>query len=281
MPRYALLIAPSTNRVYAEAALPLTRAELSIFGGVSDIAEARIGGVPYVTFEASGDVAHLANLSSAYALFERVEDLLRPVLLAPLARYDSDLITIPKYAGKTNEQFTKLVLNLTVLASSGDGGSSNPYKSPVKNPATIPYPSVGWPASDPLVTTVGGTYLCTNPITGIGVDSADPPPACQTHACFREVGWIDSGGGYSILFPRPSYQVRPPCLDSYCALIPSRTHRSSSTTWRKTASEEHACFTTRATEITRAAPVEAMRQSERRCIHLYFRPTGSPSRAAT
>ena len=32
-----------------------------------------------------------------------------------LARYDSDLITIPKYAGKTNEQFTKLLLNLTIL----------------------------------------------------------------------------------------------------------------------------------------------------------------------
>ena len=32
MSRYALLIAPSSNRVYADAALPLTRAELSIFG---------------------------------------------------------------------------------------------------------------------------------------------------------------------------------------------------------------------------------------------------------
>src|SRR5437764_1819587 len=52
---------------------------------------------------------------------------------------------------------------ITVLASSGDGGTTNPYKEPVKNPVLIPYPSVGWPASDPLVTGVGGTYLCTNP----------------------------------------------------------------------------------------------------------------------
>jgi tRNA G10 N-methylase Trm11 len=49
------------------------------------------------------------------------------VALTPLARYDSDLITIPKYAGKTNEQFTKLLLNLTLLASASaprmlDGG---------------------------------------------------------------------------------------------------------------------------------------------------------------
>src|SRR5947209_16951374 len=95
--RYALLIAPSANRVYAEAALRLTRAELSIFGGTvlsvppSGIAEERLGERPYLTFEASltpTDLAYLANLSSGYALFERVGDeLLRPVPLRPLARF--------------------------------------------------------------------------------------------------------------------------------------------------------------------------------------------------
>jgi subtilase family serine protease len=104
---------------------------------------------------------------------------------------------------------------VTVLASSGDGGTSNALKEPTKNPGVIPYPSVGWPASDPLVTAVGGTYLCTNPVTGIGVDSADPPSACQTHPGVREVGWIDSGGGYSILFPRPAFQDVLPAGSSY------------------------------------------------------------------
>ena len=127
MSRYALLIAPSTNRVYADSAIRLTCAELEIFGGtvlsapLSGIVEERLGGVPYVLFEASltrEDVAYLSNLSSAYALFEIVGDLLRPVELSPLAWFDDDLITIPKYAGKTNEQFTKLLLNLTLLASS-------------------------------------------------------------------------------------------------------------------------------------------------------------------
>jgi subtilase family serine protease len=51
--------------------------------------------------------------------------------------------------------------HVTVLASSGDGGTSNRLKQPVKNPQLIPYPSVGWSASDPLVTAVGGTYLCS------------------------------------------------------------------------------------------------------------------------
>jgi RMKL-like, methyltransferase domain len=128
--RYALLIAPSANRVYAEAAPRLAVAELSIFGASvlsappSGVAEARFGGVPYVVFEAAleaSDVAYLSNLSSIYALFEIVgDDLLRPVRLHPLAAFDDDLITIPKYAGKTNEQFTRLLLNVTVLASGRD-----------------------------------------------------------------------------------------------------------------------------------------------------------------
>jgi SAM-dependent methyltransferase len=126
MSRYALLLAPSANRVYADQAARISRAELAAFSGVvagdiSDIDEATLGGVPYLVFDADlgeRDIAYLSNLSAGYALFERVDDhLLRPVTLSPLARFDSDLITIPKYVGKTNEQFTKLLLNLTVLAS--------------------------------------------------------------------------------------------------------------------------------------------------------------------
>ena len=105
--------------------------------------------------------------------------------------------------------------NITVFASSGDGGTTNIYKEPVKNPAVIPYPSVIWPASDPLVTSVGGTYLCTNAVTGLGVDSGSPPSACQANPGVREVGWIDSGGGYSILFPRPTFQNVLPAGSSY------------------------------------------------------------------
>jgi hypothetical protein len=125
MPRYALLLAPSANRVYADQAGRLSQVELAAFGTVlstepADIGDAVLGGVPYLVFTAdlgARDVAYLSNLSAAHALFEVVGDLLRPVTMTPLARYDSDLITIPKYAGKTNEQFTKLLLNLTLLAS--------------------------------------------------------------------------------------------------------------------------------------------------------------------
>jgi SAM-dependent methyltransferase len=122
-----MLLLPSANRVYADAAAELARAELEILstaalgGDIGAIGSATIAGVPYVTFEAAafGDrsAAFLANLSAGYALFEIDGELLRPVPLRALDRYDDDLITIQKYQGKTNEQFTKLLLNVTVLSS--------------------------------------------------------------------------------------------------------------------------------------------------------------------
>jgi hypothetical protein len=127
--RYALLIAPSANRVYADASIRLTEAELAVFAStvlgtpIDGIGPLDIAGVPYVGFSTpepltDRDIAYVSNLSSAYALFQIEGDLLRPAALHPLARFDDDLLTIQKYSGKTNEQFTKLLLNVTVLASS-------------------------------------------------------------------------------------------------------------------------------------------------------------------
>jgi SAM-dependent methyltransferase len=124
---HLLLLAPSANRVYAEAAVDLTVAELSVFartvlsGRIRDIAATTVGGLDCVGFSAgelsTPDIAMLANVSGGYALFEAVGDLLRPIELRPLAWFDDDLMTIPKYAGKTNEQFTHLLLNITLLSS--------------------------------------------------------------------------------------------------------------------------------------------------------------------
>jgi len=106
---------------------------------------------------------------------------------------------------------------VTVLASSGDGGTSNSVKEPVKKPPLIPYPSVGWPASDPLVTAVGGTRLCTDPFatTTRMTDNTDPPSVCQVTPAQTEIGWPGSGGGYSILFSRPAFQDTLPAGSTY------------------------------------------------------------------
>ena len=109
---------------------------------------------------------------------------------------------------------------VSVFASSGDGGSTNSMKTPVPNSRDIPYPSVIWPASDPLVTAVGGTYLCTNPNTGAGVDNVSPPNQCRRWLGDREPAWVPSGGGYSIYFSRPSYQDTLPPGSTYAGNSP-------------------------------------------------------------
>jgi subtilase family serine protease len=97
---------------------------------------------------------------------------------------------------------------ITFLASSGDDGSTGSSKQPVgQGGSTLSTPQVGWPASDPLVTAVGGTNLCTDVYTGTTVDSTHPPVYCQgDNAGQRETAWNGSGGGFSSVFGRPSYQ---------------------------------------------------------------------------
>ncbi|MDZ4169529.1 MAG: SAM-dependent methyltransferase [Coriobacteriia bacterium] len=128
MSRFALLILPSANRVYAEASLRMSCAELGVLNEtvfsqrLGDVGVESIGGVSYVTFSAEEigerDALYLSNLSACYALFEMASDgSLRPITVKRLDRFDDDLVTIQKYPGKTNEQFTKLLLNVTLLAS--------------------------------------------------------------------------------------------------------------------------------------------------------------------
>jgi SAM-dependent methyltransferase len=121
---------PSANRVYALASEALTVAELGILsrtrldGRLGEAAPTRIAGVPYLTFDGdltADDLALLGDVSTAMALFERNGDSLAPVELPRRDRFDDDLLTILKYAGKTNELFTKLLLNVTVWSGAQQG----------------------------------------------------------------------------------------------------------------------------------------------------------------
>ncbi len=99
---------------------------------------------------------------------------------------------------------------VTVLGSSGDGGTANIKKTPVHvGGSLIPFPTVEWPASDPLVTGVGGTNLCTDPNATTNQPRtlfAGPVFRCQGQPTQTEVAWIGSGGGFSHVFSKPSYQ---------------------------------------------------------------------------
>lgn len=76
---------------------------------------------------------------------------------------------------------------MTLFASSGDDGASLPTCD--GSSFTLAASS---PATDPLVTAVGGTSLNANPDTGV---------------YSSETAWDGSGGGFSVIYPRPVYQI--------------------------------------------------------------------------
>jgi subtilase family serine protease len=78
--------------------------------------------------------------------------------------------------------------HVTVVAGSGDWGATG-YKYNGRD--FYSFPVVSWPASDPLVTAVGGTVLHRS-VAGAHSSS--------------DTAWNDSGGGRSVVFARPAYQ---------------------------------------------------------------------------
>jgi subtilase family serine protease len=91
--------------------------------------------------------------------------------------------------------------HVTVISSSGDFGAvSKPCPG---STSFSPVKEVGLPDSDPLVLGVGGTSLLANRASGAYVGetawNTPPTPPLSTHS-------DASGGGFSHLFARPSYQ---------------------------------------------------------------------------
>ncbi len=116
---YALLAHPGHNRVYFDQSQPLHQMELqAVAGGFARGAEWRaLGGVPYLAFACGQPLTPeqrraLESLSFFYALFELRDGWLQP--MEPVGgRYLSEsMAALLKYSGKTNEQFTALMINL-------------------------------------------------------------------------------------------------------------------------------------------------------------------------
>jgi hypothetical protein len=98
-------------------------AELKIMLGADDhppIEPVRIAGIGYLALATECLDEHacatLGRLSGCYATFHREHDRLRPIEIIRPDLFDDDLVTIPKYPGKTNEQFTRLLINVTLAS---------------------------------------------------------------------------------------------------------------------------------------------------------------------
>lgn len=131
MPTYTILQNPGHNRVYFNASRTLSTHELSLAAKrmsapVVNLREEYIGGVPYLLFDmespiTNDDLTRLSRLSFVYALYA-VENgfTLKPLMKDSSYFFNEDISTILKYTGKTNELFTRLMLNIAVASSSFD-----------------------------------------------------------------------------------------------------------------------------------------------------------------
>jgi RMKL-like, methyltransferase domain len=123
MADYLILLAPSANRVYASEANRLVAAELKIMLGVNDqpaIEPVTLAGIGYLGLATENldelTCQALGRLSGRYAVFRREHGRLQPIEIKTPDLFDDDLVTIPKYPGKTNEQFTRLLINVTLAS---------------------------------------------------------------------------------------------------------------------------------------------------------------------
>ena len=95
--------------------------------------------------------------------------------------------------------------NITIFASAGDNGAG---QASCDGSALVQAAST--PASDPLVTAVGGTELHAAPycLTVLGCDPTTNPAAgtYQGEIVWNEAGIGATGGGFSVISNEPSYQ---------------------------------------------------------------------------
>jgi hypothetical protein len=120
---HLILLAPSANRVYASEANRLVAAELKIMLGANDqpaIEPITLAGIGYLALATENlderACQALGRLSGCYATFCRQHGRLQPIEMKKPDLFDDDLVTIPKYPGKTNEQFTRLLINVTLAS---------------------------------------------------------------------------------------------------------------------------------------------------------------------
>ncbi len=127
----------------------------------------------------------------------------------------TDCAAAAEAVSRFDQVYQQAVTNhVTVVSASGDTGTANPIGGQGVSPTTVvPFPTVVWPTSDPLVTSAGGTWLqfgwTWNPsaATGTGSRNFVTTPGSRTEAVWNEPYFaVATGGGRSTLFTTPSFQ---------------------------------------------------------------------------
>lgn len=124
--KYGIILWPHANARYQTESAKLARAELAIMlrkiCPEAVIADEMRTDINMLVFESENSltdaqISRIAGHSLMYAMFEIHGDMLRPVCGRPEAYLGADLPGILKYKGKTNEQFTDMVINTALYSS--------------------------------------------------------------------------------------------------------------------------------------------------------------------
>lgn len=143
---YLILQYPGHNWVYYQSADKLAMAELEIAGNsmeadLFDIEIIQLANIRYISFKANSllnyrDLKILSRLSFVFALFSQVDDHLQPIELPEVHYLDPKISTMLKYKGKTNELFTRMMLNIAVHSTDFNFDSSLDLLDPVSGKGT-------------------------------------------------------------------------------------------------------------------------------------------------
>lgn len=125
MNKYVILANPGHNRIYFDSALKIAVSEIKAIAGaydmkINNIEEADLGLPASISFATDRELTEedfrvLGFSSIYYTLFEQVDGgLLRPINVPDFHTFPESMVQILKYNGKTNEQFTRLMVNLAI-----------------------------------------------------------------------------------------------------------------------------------------------------------------------
>ncbi len=137
MNEYLILANPGHNRVYFEASKEMSKAELNmvlknIIEDEYTIGERTLEGIFYVSFKCKQELNEeelykINKLSFRYAIYKVVVindvEYLQPILNNTSNYIDEGMSSILKYTGKTNELFTRMMINIAVNNSDNQDGN--------------------------------------------------------------------------------------------------------------------------------------------------------------
>lgn len=124
---YAILFHPGHNRVYFDTSIALSVSEFAVVAKKmpahpENIRLETIEGLEFLLFDTAGaltkaDTDILCDLSFLYAVFELSDGgMMKPVRKTRADFVDDSISQILKYTGKTNEIFTRMMINLAVYS---------------------------------------------------------------------------------------------------------------------------------------------------------------------